>query len=227
MYEGFRVLPYSWALETPLSNTETRMDDVYKQVQDPALTVGFELETGERLLAWTTTPWTLPSNLALAVNPEIDYAVVELDGRRLDPRRCPARRYERELGAAERVGTIHGSELVGRSYTPLFPYFAGQPNSFRVLAGDFVSVEDGTGVVHIAPGFGEDDQRRLRASTASPLVVPVDARAVHRRRCRTTRGSSCSTPTRSSSAISRREASSSATRRYEHNYPHCWRTGRR
>ena len=78
IYEGFRVLPYSWALETPLSNTETRMDDAYKQVQDPALTVAFELETGEHLLAWTTTPWTLPSNLALAVAPDVRYDVVEI-----------------------------------------------------------------------------------------------------------------------------------------------------
>ena len=75
IYEGFRVLPYSWALETPLSNTETRMDDAYKQVQDPALTVGFELSSGELLLAWTTTPWTLPSNLALAVAPDVEYVI--------------------------------------------------------------------------------------------------------------------------------------------------------
>ena len=77
IYEGFRVLPYSWALETPLSNTETRMDDAYKQVQDPALTISFQLDTGEELLAWTTTPWTLPSNLALAVAPDVVYVAVK------------------------------------------------------------------------------------------------------------------------------------------------------
>ena len=80
VYEGFRVLAYCWRCETPLSNTETRMDDVYRDRQDPALTVAFTLETGERILAWTTTPWTLPSNLALAVNPDVDYAVMRHDG---------------------------------------------------------------------------------------------------------------------------------------------------
>jgi isoleucyl-tRNA synthetase len=83
IYEGFRVLAYCWRCETPLSNTETRMDDVYRDRQDPALTVQFQLETGEKILAWTTTPWTLPSNLALAVGPDIDYAVMEeSDGQR-------------------------------------------------------------------------------------------------------------------------------------------------
>ena len=93
IYEGFRVLAYCWRCETPLSNTETRMDDVYRDRQDPALTVGFELLdgpwAGARLLAWTTTPWTLPANLALAVGPDIDYAVVEHDGQRARPRRRP------------------------------------------------------------------------------------------------------------------------------------------
>ena len=99
LYEGFRVLAYCWRCETPLSNTETRMDDVYKDRQDPALTVWFELEDGRRILAWTTTPWTLPSNLGLAVGPDIDYAVMEEDGQqyllaeaRLDALRARARR---------------------------------------------------------------------------------------------------------------------------------------
>ena len=85
VYEGHRVVPYSWAVQTPLSNFETRLDDSYRERQDPALTVGFLLkgeETPTRLLAWTTTPWTLPSNLALAVGPEIDYAIYEKDGER-------------------------------------------------------------------------------------------------------------------------------------------------
>src|ERR671926_567048 len=77
VYEGFRVLAYCWRCETPLSNTETRMDDVYLDRQDPAVTVGMRLETGELLLVWTTTPWTLPSNLAVAVSRDIDYIVVE------------------------------------------------------------------------------------------------------------------------------------------------------
>src|SRR5690606_38088041 len=123
MYEGFRVLAYCWRCETPLSNTETRMDDVYRDRQDPALTVWFQLESGERILAWTTTPWTLPANLALAVDPDIEYAVMEEDGQRyvLAGSRLPA--YEKELAGATQVGTLMGSDLVGRRYEPMFDYF--------------------------------------------------------------------------------------------------------
>ena len=232
VYEGFRVLPYSWALETPLSNTETRMDDVYKQRQDPALTVGFELADDghgvERLLAWTTTPWTLPSNLALAVGPDIPYAVVEVDvdGARLRYILAEARlaAYERELGDAERVGTVTGAELVGRSYTPLFPYFADQPNAFRVLAGDFVSTEDGTGVVHMAPGFGEDDQRVCEENGIG-LVVPVDSRGRFTSEVPDYEGQlvfdanqNVIRDLKAMGVVLRHET-------YDHSYPHCWRTG--
>ena len=124
IYEGFRVLAYCWRCETPLSNTETRMDDTYRDRQDPALTVAFELETGERILAWTTTPWTLPSNLALAVGNDIDYAVVELDGVRYIIADALLGSYAAELGEAQRVDTVKGSDLVGRTYTPLFDFFA-------------------------------------------------------------------------------------------------------
>ncbi|MEK0415594.1 MAG: isoleucyl-tRNA synthetase, partial [Actinomycetota bacterium] len=156
IYEGFRVLPYSWALETPLSNSETRMDDTYKMVQDPALTVGFTLESGERILAWTTTPWTLPSNLALAVGADIEYGIYEMHGTRYIMASARREAYARELDGAVQVGVIHGAELVGRRYAPLLPYFAERAatGAFRVLSGDFVTTQDGTGVVHIAPGFG-------------------------------------------------------------------------
>ena len=104
IYEGYKVLPYCWECETPLSNYELRMDDdVYQDRQDPAVTVRFKLETGEWLLAWTTTPWTLPSNLALAVGPDVNYAVFERDGERYILARDRLAAYERELeGAAER-----------------------------------------------------------------------------------------------------------------------------
>ena len=179
VYEGFRVLAYCWRCETPLSNTETRMDDVYRDRQDPALTVWFELEPtedrpSERILAWTTTPWTLPSNLALAVGPDIDYAVMEEDGQRYLLAEARLGHYERELAGATRVGTVKGAELVGRRYAPLFPFFADQPNAFRVLAADFVSTEDGTGVVHLSPGHGEEDQNVCNANGID-TVVPMDA----------------------------------------------------
>ncbi|MCU1354559.1 MAG: ileS, partial [Acidimicrobiales bacterium] len=179
IYQAYRVMPYSWGAETPLSNFEIRLDDATRPRQDPAVTVGFDLDpvAGDpgplRILAWTTTPWTLPSNLAVAVGPDLDYAVVELDGTCYVLGEETLAGFERELGAARRHGTVKGSELVGRTYTPLFDYFADNPDSFRVLAGDFIDTTDGTGVVHLAPGFGEDDQRVCEANGIS-LVVPVD-----------------------------------------------------
>ena len=129
LYEGYRVLPYCWECETPLSNFETRLDDAYRDRQDPALTVWFELDGGERhRSAWTTTPWTLPSNLALAVGPDIDYAVFEEDGARYVLGEATVAKYERELGGADAGRhASRGAELVGRTYTPLFPYFADAP----------------------------------------------------------------------------------------------------
>src|SRR4051795_1970158 len=119
LYEGYRVLPYCWECETPLSNFETRLDDAYRERQDPALTIWFELDDGRRLLVWTTTPWTLPSNLAIAVGPDIDYAVFEEDGHEYVIGDARAAAYEKELAGATRTGTIKGADLVGHTYTPL------------------------------------------------------------------------------------------------------------
>ena len=157
VYEGFRVLWYCWRCETPLSNTETKMDDVYRDRQDPAVTVGLELRSelaelnGVHALVWTTTPWTLPSNLAAAVNPEVDYVVVEANGRRYLLAEACVATYARELGEEPPVlARFTGAELVGTRYTPVFDFFAGrQPNAHQVLAADYVTTEDGTGIVHI------------------------------------------------------------------------------
>jgi isoleucyl-tRNA synthetase len=175
VYEGFRVLAYCWRCETPLSNTETRMDDVYRDRQDPALTVGFRLATGERLLVWTTTPWTLPSNLAVAVGPDIPYAVLEKEGDRVVLGEARVAAYEKELAGYERVDTVLGRDLVGRRYTPLFDFLVEQAgaNAFQVLGADFVSTEDGTGVVHMAPAFGEDDQNACNEA-GIPTILTVD-----------------------------------------------------
>ncbi len=166
-YEGYRVLPYCWRDQTPLSNHELRMDDdVYASRQDPALTVGLRLETGELALIWTTTPWTLPSNQAVAVGEDIDYVVVSpeeglLAGERVILARSRLAAYARELGAEPAVvRELTGADLVGLSYTPTHPYFTDRdryPGMHVILSGDFVSTEDGTGLVHLAPAFGEDD----------------------------------------------------------------------
>ncbi|MCE9622120.1 MAG: isoleucine--tRNA ligase [Actinomycetia bacterium] len=227
VYEGFRVLAYCWRCETPLSNTETRMDDVYRDRQDPALTVQFQLDTGERILAWTTTPWTLPSNLALAVGPTIDYAVMEQpdnDGKKqryiLAESRLGA--YEKELAGAVQVGTLTGAELVGRRYTPLFPYFADTENAFHVLAADYVSTEDGTGVVHMAPGFGEEDQIVCNA-VGIPTICPMDEHGRFTADVPTYAGVHVFEA--NAEVIKDLKARGLVVRHdsYQHSYPHCWR----
>lgn len=224
IYEGFRVLPYSWALETPLSNTETRMDDAYKQVQDPALTVGFKLDSGEELLAWTTTPWTLPSNLALAVGPDVAYVAIQKNDRTYILAESRLAAYAKELDGGVTVGTMIGADLVGRRYTPLFPYFADQPGAFRVLAGDFVTTAEGTGVVHLAPGFGEDDKRVCDAAGID-LVVPVDSRG---RFTSDVPDYQDMLVFDSNPLIIRALKEQGVVLRhetYDHSYPHCYRTG--
>jgi isoleucyl-tRNA synthetase len=230
IYEGFRVLAYCWRCETPLSNTETRMDDVYRDRQDPALTVWFRLrtETGEptneKIAVWTTTPWTLPSNLALAVGPDIDYAVLERDGEKAYIGEARLAAYEKELEGWTRTGTVKGSQLVGRRYEPLFDFLVEQagPNAFQVLAGDFVTTEDGTGVVHLAPAFGEEDQSVCNAN-GIPTIVTVDDH---------TRFTSLVPPYQGLQVF---EANKPVMRElrergvvlrqdtYTHAYPHCWR----
>ena len=216
IYEGYKVLPYCWECETPLSNFETRLDDAYRDRDDPTLTVAFELGDGRRLLAWTTTPWTLPSNLALAVGPDIEYSVYPHDGvDHITAGALPE--------GVEATGTVPGSELVGLSYAPLFPFFASTPNAFKVLAADFVSTEDGTGVVHIAPGFGEDDQR-LSEAHGIPVVVPVDEHARFTADVPDYEGMQVF---EANAAIIRDLKARGVVVKHEtyrHSYPHCWRT---
>jgi isoleucyl-tRNA synthetase len=222
VYEGYRVIAYCWRCETPLSNSETRLDDTYRDRQDPALTVGFELETGELLLAWTTTPWTLPSNLALAVGPEIDYAVVEIGGRRIILAEDRLEAYAAELGEATRVGTLRGTDLVGRRYRPLYDFFSDTEHAFQVLGADFVTIDDGTGVVHMAPGFGEDDQIACNA-VGIPTICPMDEHG----RFTTDVPPWAGTHVFDANPLIIRDLKRRDVvvrhQTYDHSYPHCWR----
>ncbi len=230
VYEGYRVLPYCWECETPLANFETRMDDAYRDRQDPAVTVAFDLVDADRvggaptrLLAWTTTPWTLPSNLALVVGPDLDYAVLALDGVHHVVGEARLSAYEKELEGARRVGTLTGTELLGRRYEPLFPFFAGQPNAFRVLAGDFVTTEEGTGIVHTAPGFGEDDQRVSEANGIA-VVCPVDDQARFTEEVGGYAGLQVFDANRQIIRDLAGRGALVSEDSYVHSYPHCWRT---
>lgn len=228
IYEGLRVMPYSWACETPLSNFEIRLDNAYRERQDPALTIGFlanETSDGKplRYLAWTTTPWTLPSNLALAVGPEIDYALIELKGTRYVLGAAILEKYENELKGHTLVRSLKGQELVGKTYEPLFPYFKDAPNAFRILGAEFVSTEEGTGIVHMAPGFGEDDQI-VSAKHGIQIVCPVDDHGRFTSEVSDYQGQQVFDANKE--IIKDLKARGMVLRHetYLHNYPHCWRT---
>ena len=175
VYEDYRVLPYSWAAETPLSNFEVNQG--YQDKTDNAITVMFKLENGRKILVWTTTPWTLPSNLMLAVGKDIDYVVMNENGQEYILAEARLGAYKKQLEKATLVEKIKGSDLIGINYEPMFKYFENlkQKGAFKILSGDFVSTEDGTGIVHIAPGFGQDDFDVCRAYDENfPVVCPVD-----------------------------------------------------
>ncbi|MBC2932986.1 isoleucine--tRNA ligase [Nocardioides sp. zg-1228] len=251
VYEGFRVLPYCWQDETPLSNHELRMDDdVYQMRQDPAVTVGYDVTTdgpfkGVKVLVWTTTPWTLPANLAVMVGEDIDYVVVSSDGPTGSPERyllAEARlaSYARELaprdGQSDPEVTWRGTgaDLVGLEYAPPFSYYAGHERAFRLVPAEFVTTTDGTGLVHTAGAFGEDDKVVTdREGIEAVMPVGKDGRFTfpvtdyegmqvfdanlqiidHLKAA--TRGEAAGSVT-PGTVLVRRET-------YDHSYPHCWR----
>ncbi|MDY5160723.1 isoleucine--tRNA ligase [Actinotignum urinale] len=247
-YDGYRVLPYCWNDETPLSNHELKMDDdIYQDRQDQTVTVGLRLETGELALIWTTTPWTLPSNLAIAVGPDITYSVVvpqegKLAGERVIIAEALVSSYEKELGEdAQTVQQLKGSDLVGRAYAPIFDYFMNRPDNealgphaYHIISGDFVTTEDGTGLVHIAPAFGEDDMF-ICMDAGIRAVVPVDEGGRFTKEVYDYEGTQVFDANKlvirdlrdGSGPLARRPKAERAVlvqeKSYVHSYPHCWR----
>lgn len=187
VYCGFAVMPYSTGCTTPLSNFEAGLD--YREVDDPSVTVSFpiiESNPPASFIAWTTTPWTLPSNVALCVNPTLDYVYVkdEKSGKvyvLAEARLEQLYKNPKKKKGFEILKKVKGTELAGLRYEPLFPYFV-EPlgdSAFRVLSDDYVTDSDGTGVVHQAPAFGEDDYRVCIANDVikrdAPVPCPLDA----------------------------------------------------
>ena len=251
LYGGYYNLPYCPRCSTVLSNHELNLGG-YRDVHDPAITVRFRVK-GTRVngsvippdsyfLAWTTTPWTLPSNLALTLGPDIDYVLIEDISNPQSPlpnphsplptpqyyilaeARLPA--YYKDPGQYRILWRMKGAELKGVEYEPLFPYFtwAAESNAFRTYLGDFVSTEDGTGIVHTAPGFGEDDFRVLKG-TGVPVICPIDAE------CRFTSEvpeyQGLFVKDADKAIMERLKAEGKLVRREQilHSYPHCWRCG--
>lgn len=177
IYEGKKVLPYSWRLSTPLSNSEASLN--YMDTQDPSVTVRFRLKEKENtsLLVWTTTPWTLPSNLAVCAGPELEYSEVlhHESGEKFILGSSRVETYFKE-GEFEILGTFKGTELEGLTYEPLFDYASARISidpCFRVLVDSYVSDDSGTGLVHQAPAFGEDDLRVCQ-NAGIEVFDPID-----------------------------------------------------
>ena len=236
LYEGHYILPYCPRCSTVLSNHELAQGG-YRDVHDPAITVRFKALSGLEaivpgktyFLAWTTTPWTLPSNLGLTLGPDVDYVMVADGEERYVLAEARLGAYYKDPSSCQVVWKKKGRELAGASYEPLFPYFAslsknedGSPGAFRTFLGDFVTTEDGTGIVHTAPGFGEDDNKVFKG-TGVPTVCPVDAE------CRFT-GEVADYAGRfvkdcDKEIMERLKAEGKLVKREQilHAYPHCWR----
>ncbi|WP_277959457.1 isoleucine--tRNA ligase [Frigoribacterium faeni] len=259
-YEGFRVLPYCWHDQTPLSNHELRMDDdVYKNRQDQTVTVAFPLVgakaealglTGVEALAWTTTPWTLPTNMALAVGPGIDYVTVPhalLPGERTGDQELltgsvfllaadTLGAYARDLGyesaesaQAAVTATFAGAELEGVEYDRIWDVYAdteawGTENAWRVLVADYVATGEGTGIVHQAPAYGEDDQL-VCAAAGIPVIVSVDDGGRFLPMFDELGVAGLQVFEANKPLVQRLRADGRLVRlaSYEHSYPHCWR----
>jgi isoleucyl-tRNA synthetase len=245
IYEGFKVLAYCWRCETPLSNHELKMDEeVYRDRQDQSVTVTFGITSqgelaGVKMLAWTTTPWTLPTNFALAVGPKIEYSLVHAKNSDLGDEKfliasALLPNYVKELGfedAESAVAAVSktylGSELAGLRYEPIFDFYTDAnkfsiENAWQVLVGDYVTAEDGTGIVHQAPAYGEDDQILCNAA-GIPTYVSVNERGEFISLIAPYEGQhvfEANKPiTQDLKAKNRllRQAS------YDHSYPHCYR----
>jgi isoleucyl-tRNA synthetase len=176
IYEGEKVLMYDTKFATPVSKNEVTMDnDAYQTVTDPSVYVRFKLADNSSLLAWTTTPWTLPGNTALAVSSDLDYVEVELDGERLIVAKDLAPKVfvddKKQPLDYSVMRELKGSELVGQSYQPLFEDYGG--NAHKIWAADYVSADSGTGIVHIAPAYGEDDFELAKAEDI-PVAHTLD-----------------------------------------------------
>ena len=259
-YEGYRVLPYCWRDQTPLSNHELRMDDdVYKMRQDQSVTVTFPLDgpkaeslglTAVKALAWTTTPWTLPTNLALAVGPDIEYAVVPSGplgagistGSITDAEGVAefllaadtVAAYAKDLGYAtpdEAVEAITrrlpGRDLEGVRYARLWDYYAdtdewGTGNAWQILVADYVATGEGTGIVHQAPAYGEDDQIAC-AAAGIPVILSVDEGGKFLPIIEDVAGLQVFDANKPLTQKLRADGRLLRVASYEHSYPHCWR----
>ena len=228
IYEGEKILMYCPRCSTPLAKSEIAMDNSYKTVKDTTVVVKFRLSEDEGknvyALAWTTTPWTLPSNLALTVNPKIVYAYVKDKDTKetyILAKELISKFYK-SPDEYEIIKEVTGKELEGKSYEPLFNYFAGTKNAFKFILGDFVTAEDGTGIVHTAPAFGEDDNVVCRKYKI-PMVQPVDEKGIFTKEVKDFEGQYIFDSNIEIIKFLKEKGKVVMTRKVEHEYPFCYR----
>ena len=224
VYEGHKVVPYCTRCQTPLSNFEARLDDAYRPRRDLSCVVKFRLadDRSASLLAWTTTPWTLPSNVALAVNPTLEYVEFAIGAERVWIAADAAERFPQLTVPGRRA---KGCDLVGSRYAPPFTYFSSTPGAFVVLSADFVSGAEGTGIVHLAPAFGEDDEALCReAGIAGPQPVREDG--TFARDVADFAGASVLEVSPAIVAWLAQHNLLFEQSEHLHDYPHCWRCDR-
>ncbi|MBS1958602.1 MAG: isoleucine--tRNA ligase [Bdellovibrionales bacterium] len=237
IYEGMKVVPYSTGISTPLSNFEANLD--YREVQDPAVTVTFPLVAASStklgvpadtaIVAWTTTPWTLPSNLGLAVGREISYALVKekSSGKHLIFADARLAAYSKKpLEDFETLKTFKGAELVGLEYTEILPYFASKraEGAFKVIHSDHVTTDSGTGIVHMAPAFGEEDFFAMKANHM-PVVNPVDDDGVFTTEVSDFKGMKVKDADKEIIARLKKDGRLYKQDTLVHSYPFCYRSG--
>ncbi|MEN9654886.1 MAG: Isoleucine--tRNA ligase [Chlamydiota bacterium] len=225
IYQGFKVMPFSMQLGTPLSNFEANLN--YKDVDDPSVVIAFaDVEMPNTLfLAWTTTPWTLPSNLALMVSPEAEYVTVKPVGSSLQYVLAAHRVGAHFKEAPEVVSSCQGKDLVNRRYRPLFDYFAARSGegAFRILADEAVQVDEGTGIVHSAPAFGELDFYVCKREGIE-IVCPVDVNGRFTKEVPAYEGKLVKDADKEIIRDLKKQGSVFSHATIRHRYPFCWRS---
>ncbi|HMG54921.1 MAG TPA: isoleucine--tRNA ligase, partial [Kofleriaceae bacterium] len=222
VYEGEKVVAYCTRCQTALSNFETRLDDAYRSREDLAVTVAFPLAPHEALLAWTTTPWTLPANAALAVHPELAYSRFERDGDSVWLAAAARERYAAQLAGHVERETVRGEALVGRRYRSPLGELDAHRGERRVVAAAWVSAADGTGAVHLAPAFGEDDQATC-AALGIAGVNPVRDDGTFDDQVGELAGLHVFDANEPVARALARAGRLFARAPHRHDYPHCWR----
>ncbi|HLF43672.1 MAG TPA: isoleucine--tRNA ligase [Acidimicrobiia bacterium] len=230
IYRDFKVLPYSWGATTPLSNFEANLD--YRDVEDPSITVRLAVLEGnaaalpgDYLLIWTTTPWTLPGNLAVAVGEDIEYLRISDDG---DHYWIAAARAPSVFGDRGQImARAKGRDLLGVTYEPPFDYFADKRSlgGFRIILSEEVTVDEGTGLVHMAPAYGEVDFLALQNAGMDILVDPVDAGGSFTEEVPDVAGQNVKEADATLIELLAGSGKLVHTGRIVHSYPFCYRTG--